>query len=310
MLRVADSFPELLRVGLGAMPLSLKGRPPRSDAISVIRAGVESGVNLIDTADSYALDQTEIGHSERLIAEALSDLGTGVDDRTVIVATKGGRTRDGGEWGLNGDPDHLRAACHASLEALRVDCIPLYQLHAPDPRVPFSDSVGALARLREEGKIEVVGLSNVTVPQIEEARAITPIGSVQNALSVWDVGYTTPKVIRYCQTHGILFLAYSPFGGADRAAGLSQSPALSSLAEGMDVTPHQLALAWLLSISPVVLPIPGSTRAERVQSNAAAAHLALDSQARRRVRAALRTLPGHRGLMSRVAGRLGRLVAR
>jgi hypothetical protein len=172
------------RIGLGAMRLSIQGRPAPDEAEAVVRRAVELGITLVDTADVYALDDGDAGHNERLVAGVLRRMGAGFGGEDgaprVVVATKGGMTRPGGRWERNGRPEHLRSACEASLRALGVDRIDLYQFHTPDPAVPFAESVGALARLRDEGKVAAVGLSNVTLPQIREAAALVPISSVQN----------------------------------------------------------------------------------------------------------------------------------
>ena len=299
---------EITRIGLGGMPLSLAGRPDRDAAKGVIRTAVQAGVTLIDTADAYALDHTDIGHNERLIAEAFGDMGLAIEDGPVVVATKGGRTRPDGDWDRDGRPQHLREACEASLRALGVDRITLYQFHSPDPRVPFADSVGTFARLREEGKIEAVGLSNVDVGQIEEARGIVPIASVQNAQSVWDVGYTKSPVVEHCRRHGIVFLAYAPLGGSRRAGKLREASALVRLASELDATPQELALAWLLHQAPIVVPIPGASRPQSVLSSVKAGSLDLDAAMLRRLRSAFRTLPGHRGFVERVGSKLKRLL--
>jgi aryl-alcohol dehydrogenase-like predicted oxidoreductase len=195
-------------IGLGCMPLSAVGRPDRGGAVATIHAALDAGVELLDTADAYAIDQDDIGHGERLIAEALRGRR---DD--ALVATKGGHVRHGTAWGLDGTPTHLRAACEASLRNLDREAIELYQLHRPDPRVPFSESVGALRDLRDEGKIVGVGLSNVTAAQLDEAAAIVPIAAVQNELSL---GYPDPLVngeVDACSAYGIPLLAWSPLGG-------------------------------------------------------------------------------------------------
>jgi aryl-alcohol dehydrogenase-like predicted oxidoreductase len=297
------------RIGLGAMLLSLEGRPDRAAAKAVIRRAVEGGITLIDTADAYALDDTEIGHNERLIAEALGEmrLGAGADS-PVLVATKGGYTRPGGAWKPDGRPERLRAACHASLVALGVERIGLYQLHAPDPRVPFAESVGEIARLREEGKVELVGLSNVSVDQIEIARAIVPIASVQNQFSPWDAGYRRSSVVEHCRRHGIVFLAYSPLGGRRRAALLAASAPLAKLARELEASPHELALAWLLEQAPVVVPIPSATRTESVDGMLRAASLDLHPADLASILRAFRKLPGSRGLAARVVGRIARAL--
>ncbi|MEX2467691.1 MAG: aldo/keto reductase [Gemmatimonadota bacterium] len=302
----------ILRIGLGAMPLSLAGRPDRDDARALIRHAVEGGVDLIDSADAYALDDPDMGHNERLIGGVLREMGfdpgAGLDEDGPVVATKGGRTRPDGRWAIDGRPEHLRAACHASLKALETERIALYQLHTPDPEVPFSDSVGALARLREEGKIGLVGLSNVSPAQIGEARAIVPIASVQNALSAWDTGFRRPPVVTRCAENGIVFMAYAPLGGSGRAAALADVPALAALGDGLGATPQELALAWLLDLDPVVVPIPGATRTRSVDSSLRALDLDLDEDAVRRLHKALRRMPGRRGILSRIISKVGLLL--
>jgi aryl-alcohol dehydrogenase-like predicted oxidoreductase len=296
-------------MGLGGMLLSLAGRPGRDQARAVIERAVERGITLIDTADAYALDHTDIGHNERLIAEALNDMGLGAGGHSpIIVATKGGQTRPNGAWKPDGRPEHLREACHESLRALGVERIGLYQLHSPDPRVPFADSVGAIAQLREEGKVEAVGLSNVSVEQIREAWSIVPVATVQNRRSPWDVGYRRSPVVQHCLGEGILFLAYSPLGGRGRASVLSESAELRTLGTELGASPQELALAWLLREAPNIVPIPSATKVATVDSSARAAVLSLDAAEHQRVGRALRKLPGSRGLAARVVGRLTRLL--
>ena len=297
----------ITRIGLGGMNLSLLGRPDRDAAKNVIRASIEAGVTLIDTADSYAIDHTEIGHNERLIAETLESMGLRVADGPIVVATKGGRTRLNGRWGLDGRPTSLRAACEASLRALNTDRIPLYQLHSPDPEVPFADSVGTLAELRDEGKIETVGISNVSIKQIELANSLVPITSVQNAFSTWDVGYTRSRIVEHCRKKGIVFLAYSPLGGKGRAFSLSEASSLARLAIELDATAQELARAWLIHQAPVIVPIPGASTTKSAQSSARSSALALDGRTLRRIRRALRALPGHASLARRIASRLRRV---
>jgi aryl-alcohol dehydrogenase-like predicted oxidoreductase len=296
------------------MPLSLAGRPDRKQGKSVIRHAVERGVTLIDTADSYARDDTEIGHNERLIAEALGEMGIDIaraaEGDGPLVATKGGMTRPGGRWSKRGSPEHLRAACHASLVALGVERIPLYQLHWPDPEVPFAESLGEIMRLRDEGKVALVGISNVTVEQIDQAEAMGPIASVQNRLSAWDVGYRFPPVVRRCERSGIVFLAYAPLGGSGRAKPLGEENALQALASELRATPQELALAWLLHLAPVVVPIPGATRTASVDSSLRALDIELDDETMGRLGRAFRRLPGRRGLLRRAASKLKRLIRR
>lgn len=292
------------------MSLSLAGRPDRRTAKRVIQTAVERGLTLLDTADTYAIDQTEIGHNEVLMAEALAEMGVRPDDGRVVVATKGGRTRHGGVWGHNAHPDHLRAAVHASLRALRAERITLYQLHAPDPDIPFEDSVGALADLRAEGKIDAVGLSNVDIGEIERARALVPVASVQNAQSIWDTGYRRSPVVSYCLRHDIVFLAYSPLGGSGRAPQLAANAALRSLSDQLHVSVHQLAVSWLLHEAPNVVAVVGASRPDRIESNVGALSMVLDRRTRRRVRAAAHTLPGHDGPLTRLRKKVSRQMGR
>ncbi len=261
-----------LPVGLGGMYLSIDGRPDEATGIATIRAALDAGVNLIDTADVYCLDEGDIGHNERLIARALEGRS-----EQVLVATKGGLERPGGSWTRNAAPAHLERACNASLRALDRETIDVYQLHAPDPRVPFLESVGALEKLRATGKIRHVGLSNVTAEQIEAARAIVPIVSVQNR---WNPGHRaveTDGVLAACERHGIAFLPYSPFGGASGARGLAGLGTLAKEARERSVSPHRLVVAWMLAKSPVVIPIPGARRATSIVDCAAAATMSLSA---------------------------------
>ena len=260
-------------VGLGAMPMSLAGRPDEARSLRTIHAALDAGVTLIDTADAYCLGESEVGHNERLVAKALASWPGGRDG--VLVATKGGHTRPGREWGLDGRPEHLRRACEASLRALGVEAIGLYQLHRPDPKVPFAESVGALAELRAAGKVRMVGLSNVSVDQIELARRIVEVASVQNELS--------PRFRRsegelaWCAAHHIAFLPWSPLGGFGRGGMLGQRhSAFAEVAGRRGVSPQQVALAWELAKAPVVIPIPGARRPETIADSAAAASLRLD----------------------------------
>jgi aryl-alcohol dehydrogenase-like predicted oxidoreductase len=262
-----DVFP----IGLGAMPMSLSGRPPEERSIRTIHAALDTGVNLIDTADAYAKDHTDIGHNERLIAMALRGRRDG-----VIVATKGGMTREGQAWGVDGRPEHIRAACEASLRALETDRIDLYQHHRPDPDVPYAESIGAFKELQDEGKVRWIGISNASVEQIEEACSVAEIVAVQNQLSL---EYTSPigkGEVADCERRGIAFLPWSPLGGissAGEAAGRHR--AVGDIAAGHGVSPQQVALAWLLALGPNVIPIPGASRPESIEDSVRAAELEL-----------------------------------
>jgi aryl-alcohol dehydrogenase-like predicted oxidoreductase len=258
-------------IGLGEMPMSLAGRPDEERSIRTIHAALDAGANLIDTADAYARDGGDIGHGERLVAKALK--GRSED---VIVATKGGMTRgSNGSWGTDGRPEHLRAACEASLRALGTDRIDLYQFHRPDPTVPYAESIGTFKELQDEGKVRWVGISNATVDQIEEALGIVEVVAVQNQLSL---GYTAPIAkgeVQACADRGIAFLAWSPLGGISRSDSSGGIDAVRAAAQAHDVSPQQVALAWLLSLSPTMIPIPGSSRPETIEDSLRAAELEL-----------------------------------
>jgi pyridoxine 4-dehydrogenase len=252
------------RLGFGAMRLTgrgIWGEPPDHDeAIAVLRRAVELGVNFIDTADSYGPFV-----SERLIAEALHPYP---DD--LVIATKGGLVRPGpGRWPADGRPQHLRAACDESLQRLRLEQIPLYQFHRPDPKVPFEDSVGMLVELNNEGKIRHIGLSNVTEAQLDQAMRLTPIVSVQNRYSPVDRG--SESMVDRCEVESMAFLPWAPIeGGA-----IESDPVVARVAKAHDATPHRVALAWLLARSPVMLPIPGTGSVAHLEENMGAASLRL-----------------------------------
>jgi aryl-alcohol dehydrogenase-like predicted oxidoreductase len=267
--RLADV--EVSPIGYGGMPLSVSGRPDEQQAIRAIHAALDGGVNLIDTADAYCLDGSEFGHNERLIAKALRGRRDG-----VLVATKAGHTRPGGSWALDGRPEYIRAACEASLKALETDRIDLYQYHRPDPNVPYAESVGAFKELQDEGKVRWIGLSNCNVDQLEEALGIAEIVAVQNQLSL---DYTQPLEngeVAVTADRGIAFLAWSPLGGISSAAdSASNVDAVRAAADAHGVSPQQVALAWLLSLSPNVIPIPGARRPESIADSLRAVELEL-----------------------------------
>ena len=256
------------RLGFGAMRLTgegIWGEPKDAGrAKAVLRRAVELGVTLIDTADSYGPEV-----SERLIAEALFPYPTG-----LVIATKGGLTRSGpGAWERNGKPAHLVAACEGSLKRLRLQRIDVYQLHAVDQAVPFLDSLGALVRLQAQGKVRHIGLSNVSVEQLEQARKVVPIVSVQNRYSLSD--RSAEGVLEACTRLGLGFLPWYPLaaGSLNRQGG-----PLDTIATRHQATPGQVALAWLLRRSPVVLPIPGTSSLPHLEENVAAAALKLTDE--------------------------------
>ena len=260
-------------IGFGAMPLSIEDRPDEDQAVRVIHAALDAGVTLIDTADAYCQRAGETGHNERLIAKALASYPGDAGD--VLVATKGGHTRPGdGSWALDGSPAHLRAAAEASLKALGVDAIGLYQFHRPDPKVPYEESVGALRDLLDAGKIRLAGISNANIEQIETARRVlgeNNLASVQNEFSP---AFTTSEPeLSYCGGLGVAFLPWSPLGGGgDATRRLGElHPAFGEVARARGVSPQRVALAWMLAKSPTVIPIPGARRAETLLDSLAAA---------------------------------------
>ncbi|RBY93812.1 aldo/keto reductase [Blastococcus sp. TF02-8] len=260
-------------VGLGAMPLSTKDpRPSEDEAVGVVHAALDAGVTLIDTADAYARDEAEFGHNESLVARALSSYG----QADVLVATKGGHTRRGTDWELDGSPAYLRRACEASLRRLGVDAIGLYQFHRPDPATPWEDSMGALRQLADDGLVRMVGISNADIAQIDAARAIIgdSLVSVQNQFSPgWR---SSADELAHCAAHGLAFLPWSPFGGVGAAGSLgATAPAFAEVADEIGVSVFQVALAWHLAQSDVVVPIPGASRAASILDSAAAADLTL-----------------------------------
>lgn len=268
--------PTVSAVGLGGMRLSLADRPSESDAVSVVHAALDAGMTLIDTADVYCLDEGDIGHNERLIARAMAKWPG--DQDSILVATKGGMTRPGGRWEYDGRPSHLQAACERSLKALGVERIDLYQLHVPDPSVSFSDSVGALARLQEEGKLRWVGLSNVSVSQIEEARRLVEVVTVQNRLNPFFREALETLVVKYCSDNGIGFLAYSPVGGGRLNRKLPDHPVLRGIADRHGISTHAAVLAWALSRGPNVIVIPSARTAEHAVDSAGAAEIVLEDE--------------------------------
>jgi len=253
------------RLGFGAMRVTGRGiwGEPRDldEARAVLRRVVEGGVTFIDTADSYGPYV-----SEQLIGEALYPY-----PENLVIATKGGLERPGPDvWTNNGRPEHLRAACEGSLQRLKLEQIPLYQWHRPDPDVPLEDSVGALADLQREGKIRHIGVSNVTIEQLERISAIAPVVSVQNR---YNAGFRAGEsMLDYCAAHGIVFIPWAPMMDIDR------TPAVAEIAERRGATTHQIMLAYLLAKSPALLPIPGTGSVAHVEENLGAAGITLSPE--------------------------------
>lgn len=265
--------PTVNRMGFGAMRLcgpDAWGTPDDADAAhTVLRRAIELGINFIDTADAYGP-----GCNEDQIAMALHPY-----PEHLMIATKGGLTRPADRsWQRDGRPTYLREACEASLRRLKIERIHLYQLHAPDPNVPFVEQVRTLAQLRDEGKIAMVGLSNVSVAQLRLALDIVPIASVQNRFNYADFGHV--DVLGECERLGIAFLPWYPLAVGQLAAKRS---VLADIAEELEATPGQVALAWLLHLSPVVIAIPGTSQIAHLEENVAAAQLELDEQQMRKL---------------------------
>jgi aryl-alcohol dehydrogenase-like predicted oxidoreductase len=262
-------------VGLGAMQLSTKpDRPSPAEAEAVVHAALDAGVTLIDTADAYAADEAEFGHNEELVARALFSYGG--DTSGVLVATKGGHTRNGSDWALDGTPSYLRRACEGSLRRLGVDAIGLYQLHRPDPATPWEESMGALRALVDDGLVRMVGISNADVSQIDAAREIVgpALVSVQNEFS--PAFRSSAGELAHCARHGLAFLPWSPFGGLSAAKSLGSTAAeFATVAEELGVSVYRVTVAWHLAQADVVLPIPGASRPASIVDSAAAADLEL-----------------------------------
>lgn len=274
--RIGDT--QVSAIGLGEMPMSLRSRPSEQQSIDTIHAALDAGVTFIDTADAYSRDSGDFGHGESLVAKALATYGG--DTSNVLVATKGGHTREpNGDWSLNGSPEYLKQACDASLKRLGVEAIGLYQFHRPDPRVDWADSVGAIRDLLDAGKIRYAGVSNADPSQIRLSNEILGgrLVSVQNQFS--PAFRSSEPELRLCDELGIAFLPWSPFGGISRAGELgSRFAPFARIGEARGVSPQQVCLAWMLAKSPVVIPIPGSSRPETIRDSAAAVHLTLTQE--------------------------------
>ena len=264
-------------IGYGAMHLSIEPerRPDEADSIRLLQRMVdELGIDFIDTADAYCADDSETGHNERLITKALQGERRG----RVVIATKGGSIRPGGAWERDGRPEHLRRACEASLKALGTDRIDLYQLHAPDPRVPVEESVGTLADLQREGKIRHIGVSNFDLDQLERGMREAEIVSLQNKFSVINQREEL-ALLRFCEERKITYIPWNPVGGRGVAPQLAeQSRALEEIATSHAAAPHAVAIAWLLQLSPAMLPIPGTRSFDHLAEDLKGAEITLSPE--------------------------------
>jgi aryl-alcohol dehydrogenase-like predicted oxidoreductase len=264
-------------IGLGGMPMSVREHNDEALGVRTIHAALEAGVTLVDTADAYSIDEASFGHNEELIARALASFGAGSEE--VLVATKGGHTRQGAAWALDGRPEYLRKACEGSLRRLGVEAIGLYQHHRPDPEVDYAETVGGLRELLDDGLIVGAGISNADPEQIRLAHEILGDGlvAVQNEFS--PRFRSSQPELDLCTELGIAFLPWSPLGGMSGAAELGDRFApFAEVAAKHGVSPQQVALAWELGKSPVVIPIPGASRVESVLDSVAATDLELDDE--------------------------------
>jgi len=266
---------EVYSIGLGAMPLSLSNRPDSKKAHSVIEEFINNGGNFIDTANVYCANESEIGHNEILIEKILSELN---QKNNIFIATKGGIKRQNNDWVANGSPEFLRQSCENSLAALKTDSIFLYQLHSPDPNIPLTDSVGELLKLKNEGKIQHIGLSNVTVEHIQLALSITQIMSVQNRCNLFDRKSFKNNVIEFCHKNKITFIAHSPVGGHFEHKQRTENPLLKNISKKHDASPYQIMIAWLLNQKQSILPIPGASKKRSISDSMQAIDITLSQE--------------------------------
>jgi aryl-alcohol dehydrogenase-like predicted oxidoreductase len=262
-------------IGLGGMPMSLRRPYDEAQSVATIHAALDAGVTLIDTADVYNPDDGPFGHNEELVARALASYG---DTADVVVATKGGMTRDGADWGIDGNPTRFRRAAQDSARRLGVEAIALYQHHRPDPAYPYAETMGAFKDLVDDGIVQRVGISNADPAQIREAHTVLGDGlvSVQNR---FNPGYLDSQPeLDLCEELGLAFLPYSPLGGMRGASELAeQHRPFHEVGERHGVSAYQVALAWELARSPVVVPIPGASRPESIRDSANATRLTLSA---------------------------------
>lgn len=270
--RLGDA--QVSAIGLGAMPLTTDRRPDEAQAMRTVHAALDAGVTLIDTADAYTPSDRSAGMNEEVVAKALTSYSGSAED--VIVATKGGHTRDGGDWGVNGRPDYLRSACEASLRRLGVESIGLYQHHRPDPDVPYAETMGGLKQLYDAGLIQRAGISNADPDQIRLAADVLgdALVSVQNQFS--PKFRSSEPEIAVCDELGLAFLPWSPLGGMSEAKDLGEKyAAFADIARQRGVSPQQVCLAWQLAVSEAIIPIPGASRPESILDSADATGLQL-----------------------------------
>ena len=266
-------------IGLGEMPMSIEGRPDEARSIETIHAALDAGMTLIDTADAYSLGGADTGHGEVLVAKALASWSG--DRDSVLVATKGGHLRPGdGSWTVNSDPVYLRSAAEASLRRLGVEAIGLYQHHRPDPKVPYADAIGAVKELLDQGKVLMVGISNASVAQIDQAISILGEGNLASVQNEFSPSFLSSEgELEHCGQLGIAFLPYRPLGGIGNAESFrNEHPAFVSVSKDHGVSIQQVVLAWMLAKGDHVIPIPGSSRPASARDCAQAADLKLSDE--------------------------------
>lgn len=275
--RIAHTDLTVSAIGLGAMPLSLSGRPSEPLALEVISRALDLGVTLIDTADSYCKDESDKHHNERLIGKALAQYSG--DTSRIVIATKGGLMRHGGRWTRNGNPEHLRKTLRESFEALGGKrAIDLWQYHAPDPDYTVEESLTPVREAVEQGLVRFVGVSNFSVAQIERALTVVPVVSVQNQYNPWHRAPESDGVLKYCEQEGLTFLPWSPLGGSSRARRLEDIPVIAGLAQEKGVSVYCVVLAWLRSKSPCILPIPGASKVASIEDSVRSLQVQLSAQ--------------------------------
>jgi pyridoxine 4-dehydrogenase len=269
-------------IGFGSMHFSLAGRPPEGRGLHVLHRVLDLGVTFLDTADTYCLDEDDKHHNERFIHKALAAYAG--DTSHVIVATKGGCMRPGGEWTINGNPDYLRQTIRDSHAALGGDRpIALWQHHMIDPNYPVEASLAPVREAVRDGLIRFVGVSNYKVEQIKRAQDVVEVVSVQNQYSPWRRWPEHSGVLDYCEQAGLTFIPWSPLGGSSRAKSLNRIEGLATLAREKDISPQRLVVAWLMARSPCILPIPGSSRVTNIEDVLAAVDVTLTAEEVRRI---------------------------
>ena len=272
--QLGDTGVSISAIGLGGMPLSLSGRPSESQAIEVIHRAIDLGVTLIDTADSYCQDESDKHHNERLIHKALQRYAG--DTSNVIVATKGGLMRPNGSWTRNGNPSHLRETIRISFEALGGSKpMDVWQYHAPDPDYTIEEALQPVKEAVEGGMIRFVGVSNFSVEQIQRARDVVDVVSVQNQYNPWHRQPETDGVLEYCEAEGLTFFPWSPLGGSRRVGSLPGISAIAQLAQEKGVSVYQIVLAWLRAKSSCIVPIPGASKISSIEDSVAAVEVKL-----------------------------------